>query len=164
MARSIIGLIFILLGLSALFGFDLGRFIGPLFLIFIGWLILTRTHGSRLRFDQQSASQDLLNEVFIFSGTRKSLNSQNFEGGKLTVVFGGADLDLREVKTEEKMIELELTAVFGSIHLTVPENWQIIPEAVGILGGVENKTSAGETAVKVKIKGAAVFGGIEITN
>lgn len=39
-------------------------------------------------------------------------NSQDFEGGEVTTIFGGAEIDLRHIAVTEKA-HLELTCIFG---------------------------------------------------
>lgn len=166
-ARYIIGSIFIFLGISALTGIDLGRFIIPVFLIAIGWMILRGKKQSEERVHTSATpmtTQDGLNEIFIFSGTEKRLSSHSFSGGKIVTVFGGADIDLSEVTTKQKIIALELVAVFGGIRLRIPKNWIVVSEAVGILGGIENRSHAEQKTTELRITGAAVLGGIEISN
>lgn len=161
MARFIIGLIFIILGISAFTGFDFGRYIGPLILITIGFLIL---RGPSRNSSSRKTEQDFLNEVLIFSGMQRSVMSKNFDGGKIVAVFGGADLDISKCDTKEKKINMELVSVFGGIKLRIPENWYVTSEAVGIIGGVDNKTSAKTRKIELHINGAAIFGGIELIN
>jgi hypothetical protein len=164
-ARYVIGAIFIILGVSALTGMDLGRFIFPLFLIYIGWRILSRENrGLRLDGGMKSSSQNSINETFIFSGTKRRLDSENFNGGRITAIFGGADLDLSNTKTKKKVIELDIAAVFGGVKIRVPKNWEIESEAVGILGGIDNKTSLEKKSATLKLTGVAIFGGVNILN
>jgi hypothetical protein len=165
-ARYVIGAIFVLLGISAMTGLDLGRFIFPLFLIYIGWRILTR--GQRYSHidgeETESSSQSSIDETFVFSGTKRNINSENFNGGKIAAIFGGADLDLFNAKTKKKVVEMELVAVFGGVKLRIPKNWEVESEAVGIMGGIENKTVLEKKSATLRITGVAIFGGVEITN
>jgi hypothetical protein len=163
--RFIVGIIFILLGFSALTGIDLWRFIFPFILIYIGWRILVRGQENVQEEDKiESSSQSSIDETFIFSGTQRRLDSENFNGGKIVAVFGGADLDLSGAKAKKKIIEMELVAVFGGVKLRIPANWEVVSEAVGILGGIDNKTSVEQKSATLRISGAAVFGGVEILN
>jgi hypothetical protein len=164
-ARYVIGAIFIILGVSALTGMDLGRFIFPLFLIYIGWRILSRENrGIRSDREMKSSSQNSINETFIFSGAKRRLDSENFNGGRITAIFSGANLDLSNTKTKKKVIELDIAAVFGGVKIRVPKNWEIEPEAVGILGGIDNKTSLENKSATLKLTGVAIFGGVNILN
>lgn len=163
-SRLIIGLIFIILGLSALTGFDLGRYFFPVLLIALGLLVITGRNNRFNMMNSRESEQDVLNETYVFSGTQRKVISGNFSGGKLVAVFGGADLDLTEVKAKQKDLKMELVAVFGGVQLRIPDNWYVTSEAVGILGGIDNKTRTKKKDVVLHINGAAVFGGIEIKN
>lgn len=162
-ARLILGIFFIALGISAFTGFDIGRFIGPLFLIFIGWMILRKPSFDKYG-KNKSSEQDFINEVFIFSGTQRRLISKDFTGGKIVVIFGGAELDLKDAVSKENKIKLELVSVFGGIRLRIPETWFVTSKVVGIIGGMDNKTSPKLKNTELHVSGAAIFGGIEITN
>ena len=64
---------------------------------------------------------------------------------------------------------VEANAVFGGIEIRVPESWQVIPRGAGVFGAFTDETSAPEAnaSAPVKrliVKGAAVFGGVIITN
>lgn len=162
--RSILGFVLVIIGVAFLVGINIGPFIMPAVLIFLGIIILTGRGQFDHRPGQQEVSQNSLNEVLVFSGTEKKVLSDDFNGGKVITVFGGGEIDLRGVKTKEKVLYLELVAVFGGLKLYVPDNWLVTSNAVAILGGIDNKTVSEKKAVELKINGSAVFGGIEIRN
>lgn len=81
------------------------------------------------------------------------------------MVFSGAEIDLGNVKTNKEKLNLELIAVFDGVKVRVPKNWSVKSEGAGVLGGFNNQTKPeGKKLVDVKIKGAAVFGGVDIIN
>ncbi len=63
---------------------------------------------------------------------------------------------------------LEVNNVFGGAKLIVPSNWNVKNEVTAVFGGIEDKrtiSTGSADATKIMIlKGACVFGGIEITN
>ena len=84
-------------------------------------------------------------------------------------VFGGVELDLRDAGMKGDEAYVEANAVFGGIEIRVPESWQVIPRGAGVFGGFTDETRAPEAnaSAPVKrliVKGAAVFGGVMITN
>lgn len=164
MGRYIIGFIFIVFGISAFTGYDLGKFIWPVILILIGLAILTGRHGQRFTTDKRDIEQDTFNEVVVFSSAERKIVSSEFTSGKIVAVFGGADFDISEVKTKKKVVEIELVSVFGGLSLKIPDNWYVTSEAVGVMGGIDNRAQAQKKDVELHIKGSAVFGGIEIFN
>lgn len=164
--RFIIGLIIILIGVSILFDFNLFRFIIPALLIWIGVQIITGKDGNESQKEQVEAHEDKMKRVLVFSEMNQVILSDNFRGGEIVTVFGNADIDLSQVKSKEKNLKLELTAVFGSIDIRVPEQWIVKSEGVGILGNFENKANGGNTkkSVEVELKGVAVLGEVKVKN
>lgn len=164
MARWVIGLLLIAVGLSALFEVNLFRFLIPALLIGLGWMIISKDKNGPRTGEEKEVSADSLNEVYIFSGTRKIIKSHDFTGGKAVAVFGGVELDLSNAKAKGKTIDMQLEAVFGGVRIRVPKTWEV--DSVGmsaVLGGFDNRTE-NETKkdTKLLVSGAAVLGGIEI--
>lgn len=111
-------------------------------------------------------STDYLLVRSVFSGIVKKVVSKNFQGGHISCVFGGAEIDFSQADINGQII-LKLEAVFGGIKLVVPPHWAIQNELDGVFHGVDDKRRFNPDATinpgKVLIlKGSAVFGGIEI--
>lgn len=168
MARIIIGAVIILVGLSALLGFSLFRFALAAALIFIGVNIIS---GKRRKWEPLSESvvkEDKISEVAVFSAVNRKVESEDFRGGDLTLIFSGGEIDLSEVKTEKRDIDLEITAVFGGVKVIVPRGWKVSNKGTAILGGYDIRTASlageGEIRVTLNLKGTAIFGGVEVTD
>ncbi len=164
--RFIAGVILIFLGLSVLFKIDIWNILWPAILILLGIKILSRPDRS---FDFKSAStmkQDELDETVIFSSVSRKIDTEDFKGGKFVSIFGEGKLDLSKAKSESKVINMEIVSIFGSAKVAVPKNWKVSSEGVGVFGGYENNTtdSEKEKTVTLKIRGSAIFGGVEIFN
>jgi hypothetical protein len=102
----------------------------------------------------------------IFSGVKKNIVSKNFQGGHISSVFGGAEIDLSQAEINHP-ITIKFEVVFGGAKLVVPSHWSVQNEIDGIFHGVDDNRrfnpSASINPEKVLIlKGSAVFGGIEI--
>ena len=147
----------------------------PVLLIFWGIVILLRGFGAQVPWSGPSAfihdvstnSDDVLKAVAIFGGIERRVQSQNFQGGEASAVFGGVEIDLRGAATTRDEIEIEANAIFGGVELTVPDTWDVIVRGAGVLGGYEDKTHRAPTPDGVKrprlvIKGGAVFGGVSV--
>jgi hypothetical protein len=166
MHRPIIGALIIILGISALFGVFLFKFAIALIIIAVGIRVITgpsRGHDYWSFGTTAVSDQDFINEVAVFSSLNKTIKSENFKGGKAVMVFAGGEINLSEVKVTGNEVKMELTAVFGGCKLIVPSNWRVNSQGVGIFGGYASKAS-GEGDVVLTIKGAAIFGGVEIIN
>jgi hypothetical protein len=79
-------------------------------------------------------------------------------------MFGGVELDLTKVTFAQAETEIIAVAVFGGVEITVPEGLTVQVDGIGIFGGFDQKAEGpGEPGAPVlRIKGAALFGGVEI--
>jgi predicted membrane protein len=107
---------------------------------------------------------DTIETVAIFGGVKKNVLSKNFMGGEVTCVLGGAEINLLQADINGR-VELEVNCILGGTKLIIPSNWDVQPEMVAVLGGIEDKRQM-HTAIspdKVLIlKGTSILGGIEI--
>jgi len=180
-----IGTVFLLRNLGYFYG-DVWSYLWPGILIAIGLSILVkhleRIHepppppGSSTSFPSgavfpsaTTSSSNFLHIENVFSGTRQKIESQDFEGGKIAVVFGGAEIDLRSAGTKREEITIKADAVFGGIELWVPAHWQTIVRGSGVFGSFEDKTFPAAPGATVKaprllITGGAVFGSVIVKN
>jgi predicted membrane protein len=120
-------------------------------------------------FTVRSSHANFLHIENVFHGTRQKIESQEFEGGKITVVFGGAEIDLRGAGTKLEEVTIKAESVFGGIELWVPAHWQTIVRGSGVFGSFEDKTFPAAPGAKGKapclvITGAAVFGSVIVKN
>jgi hypothetical protein len=79
-------------------------------------------------------------------------------------MFGGVELDLTRVTFAQAESEIIAVAVMGGVEITVPEGLTVQVDGIGIFGGFDQKAEGpGEPGAPVlRIKGAALFGGVEI--
>lgn len=161
---------------------DIWAVIWPVFLIFLGVSFLLRSRwraalppaGPGGTGDWPSnppaGGANSLNETTIFGGINRRIDSQEFEGGHLSAVFGGIELDLRKANTKKDEIVIEANAVFGGIELMVPEHWRVTVQGAGVFGGYDDQTHPSPTAAADEkrphliMTGAAVFGGVSVKN
>jgi predicted membrane protein len=149
------------------FNFD---FIWPMLIIAFGLSMLVRALDRRRYLDGAPVSSEpVLNIVTVFSGTRRVIDNPDFRGGDVVAVFGGVRLDLTRAKITVDRAVLEINAVFGGVEVRVPENWSVQTKGAGVFGGFDDKTLHPKPDPNVKtpeliITGAAVFGGLSVTN
>lgn len=109
-------------------------------------------------------SDEVIDIVTIFGGTKKNIITKNLKGGEVVIVFGGAEINLTqsEILSEAR---LEITQVFGGTKLIVPSHWRIRSELTAIAGGIDDKRAIvpqDENAPLLILEGTAVFAGIDI--
>jgi len=144
----------------------------PSILIVLGLVIIFsgRRHGSAMIFGhkKKATGDDILDEVSVFGGGDKIVNSQQFQGGKITHIFGGSKIDFTQAQLAPGKHYLELVLIFGGTKLIIPEGWDVKLEVTSIFGGFSDKRIKSrvvtETDRKLVITGTSIFGGGEIVN
>jgi len=146
----------------------------PSILIILGLVVIfssRRHHGEGTFFGGQrrrSTSEDWLDDVSVFGGGDRVVNSQNFQGGKLTHIFGGSKIDLTRAKLAPGRNHLEVVMIFGGTKLIVPESWRVKMEVTSVFGGFSDKRIktmvVTDSDRSLLITGVNVFGGGEIVN
>lgn len=160
---------FVFLGLAGFFYLQiLGllevRTYWPLLLIIIGLSYLLRNRDKSKDSSRASQSDDTyFDEISIFGGTEKRLVSEQLMGGKITSIFGGSEIDLREAKAVDGAV-IEIFTMFGGCEITVPSDWKVNVDTVSIFGGFSDsrRNVSPDSVATVRIKGFTMFGGGEI--
>ena len=101
----------------------------------------------------------------IFSGTKRNGAWIPAQHNKVTAVFGGIELDFRDVEFPPGVTEIEVQAVFGGVELYVPPGVRVEVETNAILGGVELQEPVEppeRDAPVIRLTGFCLFSGIEV--
>ena len=146
----------------------------PSMLILLGLVVIfgSRRHGGGSTFfggsRRRGSSEDYLDDVDVFGGGDRIINSQNFQGGKITHIFGGSKYDMTNARLAPGNNNLEIVWIFGGSKFIIPEGWNVKVEVTSIFGGFSDKrvrsivvTDSDRTLV---ISGQIIFGGGEIVN
>jgi len=149
-------------------GWDSWReYFWPSIIIVIGIYMIIRPKRSQRKFwDSDTISSDeTIDAVSIFGGTKRNIISKNFKGGEITTFFGGTDLNLTQADIVGTAT-LEITQAFGGTKLIVPAHWNIQSEVICVLGGINDKrplSKDGQDANRLLVlRGTCVLGGIDI--
>ncbi len=146
----------------------------PSILILLGLVVIfgSRRNGisgtSFGRKKRSGSSEDYLDDVDIFGGGDRVINSQQFKGGKITHIFGGSKYDLSSAKLAPGTHQLEVLMIFGGTKLIIPEAWDVKVEVTSVFGGFSDKRVrsivVSDPDRKLIISGANIFGGGELVN
>jgi predicted membrane protein len=137
----------------------------PALLILIGLVLIFGTGKVFRRRDFTiSKGEDFIEEVAVFGGRERIVNSQAFRGGKIVSVFGGSKIDLTKAELAPGHVEIEIVSIFGGSTLLLPTDWNVKLEVFNIFGGYGDKRVRGQVDFNktVTVKGVAIFGGGEI--
>ncbi|MDO5343766.1 MAG: DUF5668 domain-containing protein [Candidatus Saccharibacteria bacterium] len=156
----IIGLPLVIVGLgmilrsTGIVDINLWKLFWPVLLIAVGLAAVFRPKASR----QQPVKKDV---VAVFYGDESRVKGQ-YDGGSLTAIFGGVELDLRDAKITNNAV-IEVLVFCGGVSVLVPENVVVENDVRGILGDSDDKTSASASAkTKLYIRGECILGGFEV--
>jgi predicted membrane protein len=131
----------------------------PVIIIAVG-LSIVFNHAAKNR--KSIHTQDLDAVSAVFGGNDSINKSKDYKGGKVTAVFGGVTIDLRDAVIK-KEATIEVLTICGGVELKVPKGWTVKHSVFPILGGVENKVHSDDPKAPVLyITGTLALGGVEI--
>jgi len=169
---------YILIGVGAFFlvprfidlPFEYRGLFWPVFIVILGIVLIFRSSSANIFGTgriEHGFTDDYIDDLNIFGGHNRKINSMTFRGGKITSAFGGGTYDLTSAQLAPGVNVLDQVTIFGGSKLIVPNDWDIKIEVVAIFGGFSDKrgklpvqTSMSEK--RLVIKGVALFGGGEI--
>jgi len=164
-----IGVFFLLPKLTIL-PVSAGRLFWPALLVFVGLLILLRGNFTRgLGYSASKKRGDAIEDVNVFGGHDRIIETENFRGGEIVNVFGGGNYDMLHAKLAPGDNVLEVVMVFGGSKIIVPQDWDVKVEVAAVFGGFSDKRIKSpeisrDPSRTLIIKGVAIFGGGELVN
>lgn len=160
-----IGTVFMLEDLNILEWRSIWQLLWPAVIIIIGVsLILRRNHHRRIVDEEKKNNLNYIDEYSIFGGREVIVSSQEFKGGKITAMFGGSTIDLRNSDLAMGTHKLDVFAMFGGTSILVPPDWTIKVEVFSLLGGFSDNRNSSLKVVPnpekvLMITGFVMFGG-----
>jgi predicted membrane protein len=141
----------------------------PGMLILAGMLILFRHQLDRGLNKNTLSGEDVIDELAVFGGGDRVVTSQNFQGGKVTTIFGGLNYNLLKAKLAPGENFIDVFSLFGGMNLIVPDGWTVKIRVMSVFGGFSDKhrykvpdTAGNQEGSTLIIKGTVIFGGGEI--
>jgi hypothetical protein len=141
----------------------------PLAIIIAGGMMIWNSLEAQRRRTDIPESASTMNAHAIFSGVERRVTAKDFRFGRISAVFGGAELDFHDADIEGDTGELEINAIFGGVELRVPDNWNVEARNQTAFGGYSDKTRKRDDAAApggktLIISGTVMFGGVEVKN
>jgi len=151
------------------YSFNFWQIFWPVILILAGLLIIFRHRLERGRGKNNILNgEHIIDEMAFFGGGDRVVTSQEFQGGKVTTIFGGLNYNMLKAKLAPGENYLDVFCLFGGMKLVVPEGWTVKIRVVSLFGGFSDKhrfklpESNSEQGSQLVIKGTVIFGGGEI--
>lgn len=165
-----IGALFLLERIFPQIDYDGGIIIPILFIVLGTYIILKKRRldsASDFLSGTSKVNKDKIDDVSIFGGGTKIISSNNFQGGNITAIFGGSEINLINCQLAEGDNVLDVLCVFGGTTIILPKEWNVVINVTSVLGGFSNKAIRNPSIVMdqartLHIKGLAMFGGGEV--
>ena len=142
-----------------------GKFTLGFIAIIVGLMLILgavfRKHPTYTPNTHHAGTNDLSYTV-VFGGQEIN-HTALINGGTLTAVFGGIELDLRQATVTDGAV-IDVTTFCGGIEIKPPPGVRILVTGTPIFGGYDNKAEQpiAPDAPTLRFNITAVFGGIEI--
>jgi predicted membrane protein len=167
---SLVGTLWLLINLSVI-RFSI-RDYWPLILVAIGasmvWQVLARSSNVTITVKPNIPvdPDSTISAIAVLGGVVRRCNSKDFQGGELTAIMGGCQIDLREADIQGEEAVIHTFAWWGGIEIKVPEDWAVVSQGLPLMGGFADTTHPPQGGPKKRlvIKGFAIMGGVETKN
>jgi len=143
----------------------------PVILIILGLLMIVKHKNITIHkfhhFDIESSNDAIFQEFAFFGGGKKIITSKNLEGGSISTIFGGLEIDMTEADFKNDTATINISCIFGGVTLIVKPEWDVQVQVASILGGFNDKrkifkSNSSTPTKRLIIKGSVIFGGGEI--
>ena len=128
----------------------------PIIIIVVGLSIILG--NKRMRSPKSNAKEYLA----IFSSVEETIDEIKSDF-KVTSIFGGVELDLRNVKLKEDLV-IDCFSLFGGIDIRLPKDVKLEVSGLPIFGGSESRYRGNENSkVTVYIHHITIFAGVDLS-
>jgi hypothetical protein len=139
----------------------------PLGVVLVGVLLLWQAFDRSPATGPKESESPVISELAVMGGLKRGIRALGLQGGYITAVMGGVELDLRRSKIGASPAHVDVFALWGGIELKVPSEWSVEGRVVPFMGGFENTAQPVSDSIdppRLVVRGHAVMGYIEITN
>ena len=112
---------------------------------------------------RDSAAGAQVKVTSILGSGESQVSSQQVRGGRVIVLLGSGDIDLRQAGLVDGEAAIRVVSIFGRARVTIPRDWEVNVQTGAVLGRVGyNRTVPASPTEKLTLTGFCLFGGIEI--
>jgi len=100
-------------------------------------------------------------------GSEVRPTGEEIQDAVVSVMMGGAVLDLRDASPPRRPARLDVMIVMGGVQLLVPEDWRVQIEVEALMGGIQDARDGQadqDRPVDLVLEGRVVFGGLDISS
>lgn len=154
----------LLVNTLGVFGLSFGDVVVPIILLAVGAAVLMgATRSQTVRGEHSTESPEAI--WAILGGVNSRNTSDDYHGGGVNAVLGGADLDLSQAVIKKDAV-VQVWVLMGGVTLRVPKGVVVRQRTMNILGSTEDKTDEHKAAGApvIYIDGTVTMGSVEIKN
>jgi predicted membrane protein len=141
------------------------QLIVPFALIALGANMILNKKKSKRRVSDDYIIEKNFEINNVFSSDYKNVNSPSLESAEVFSLFGGSTVNMSNSSIATSGFNLELTAIFGSVEVILPEDCTIEIKGSPMFGKINDRSRLGSISTKKAILDCTcVFGEIEIKN
>jgi predicted membrane protein len=118
--------------------------------------------------DMPANDSGYINREYIFSASKERITGSEIKRVEIDAVFSGVEIDFSqtELSAEVKNVHIKVSAVFSSVTLYLPAEWNVLVQKTGVFGGFVDKRfgkkSPNPDKKVIILELEAVFGGGEV--
>jgi len=116
--------------------------------------------------EYQSTDADSFERAAAFGGLEIHATSRQFRSGRVTAVFSGVTVDLRDASLNPDGATISVQAALSGIDILVPSDWKVVCEVDAVCGGVGGfrlRQPGSETpGPLLRVTGTVVAGGLTV--
>lgn len=120
----------------------------------------------RLRPSRGGPEDNEVDLAAVYGGLEFVSRANAFRRGTLLTMFGGSQVDLRDVTLDPAGASFEVHTIFGGTAIIVPDGWRVTLDATSVFGGSENKVAPDDLspdAPELAIRAWTLFGGLAVS-
>lgn len=148
---------------------NLENYFWPVILIFLGLGIISNklSWNNKIRTESTTCAtkgkDGRLNFNGIFGGVKEIVKNNDFKGCIINAIFGGVELDLREIKVKDNVV-IDANSIFGGVDLIMPEDYNVVVNSFAVFGGNDNKIRRqfDDNKKTIYVNCVSIFGGADI--
>ena len=140
------------------------RMVWPALLILFGGSVIYRalTRRAAVQGEVKSDDDSFVEATAIVGSFQRRLTTPNFQGGEITAIMGGCNLDLRDCSIQGEVV-INVFAAMGGIVIKCPPDWTVVLQGAPFMGGFEEKTvRPPDGSKRLVVKGYAIMGGVDV--
>jgi hypothetical protein len=145
----------------------MGRTLSRIFAVVAFWAGVNAFGAYAFRRSRRAAAGSRRHFLVTQGGLEIEAEGEEVQDAVVSVMMGGAVLDLREAVPPVPPVRLDVMVIMGGVQLIVPEEWKVQVDVKPMMGGVQDGrhgTRDRDRPVDLVLTGRVALGGLELVS